>query len=86
MASRADSVVKMVGRRKMMMREVRRMVVFTRVERLRRPRSLEKSGPNTEGEENEVTSETICLGSESDVQQKVMQAFRRMMAVNGMKA
>ena len=40
-ASRADSVVKMVGRRKMVMREVRRMVVFTRVERLRMPRCLE---------------------------------------------
>ena len=40
-ASRVDLVVKMVGRRKMMMREVRRMVVFTRVERLRMPRSKE---------------------------------------------
>ena len=38
-ASRADSLVKMVGRRKMVMREVRRMVVLTRVERLRMPRS-----------------------------------------------
>ena len=58
-ASRADSVVKMVGRRKMAMREVRRTMVLTRVERLSRPRSSDSSGVNTEGVKKEVTSETI---------------------------
>ena len=37
-ASRVDSVVKMVGRKKMAIREVRRTMVLTRVERLSRPR------------------------------------------------
>ena len=37
-ASRADSVVKMVGRKKTAIREVRRTMVLTRVERLSRPR------------------------------------------------
>ena len=37
-SSRADSVVKRVGRKKMAMREVRRTMVLTRVERLSRPR------------------------------------------------
>ena len=37
-ASRADSVLKMVGRKKMAIREVRRAMVLTRVERLSRPR------------------------------------------------
>ena len=58
-ASRADSVVKMVGRRKMAMREVRRPMVLTRVERLSRPRSKDVTGVNTEGVKKEVTSETI---------------------------
>jgi len=62
------------------------MAVFTRVERLRMPRYSDKSGSNTEGEENEVTSEIIWRGCESEVQQKVMQVFRKMIAVNGMKA
>ena len=52
-------MVKMVGRKKMVTREVRRIVVLTRVERLRRPRSEESAGINTEGVKKEVTSETI---------------------------
>ena len=58
-ASRVDSVVKMVGRKKMVMREVRRPMVLTRVERLSRPRSKDSSGTNTEGVKKEVTSEKI---------------------------
>ena len=58
-ASRADSVVKMVGRRKMAMREVRRPMVLTRVECLSRPRSEDASGLTTEGVKKEVTSEII---------------------------
>ena len=58
-ASRADSVVKMVGRKKMAMREVRRTMVLTRVERLSRPRSSDSLGPNTEGVKKEVSSEKI---------------------------
>ena len=57
MASRADLVVKMVGRKKMAMREVRRTMVLTRVERLSRPRSIDSAGANTEGVKKEVTSE-----------------------------
>ena len=60
--------------------------MLTRVERLRRPWSRDETGFNTEGKKNEVTSESIRLGCESEVQQKVMQVFRMNMAVNGMKA
>ena len=56
-ASRADSVVKMVGRRKMVTREVRRIMVLTRVERLSKPRSKDSSGANTEGVKKAMTSE-----------------------------
>ena len=60
MASRADSVLKMVvGRKKMAMREVSKTMVLTRVERLSRPRSEDASGLTTEGVKKEVTSETI---------------------------
>ena len=58
-ASRADSVGKMVGRKKMAIREMRRTMLMTRVERLSRPRSEESSGANTEGVKKEVTSEKI---------------------------
>ena len=59
MVSRAASVVKMVGSRKMVVREVRRMIVLTRVERLSRPRSTDSPGINTEGVKKEVTIEKI---------------------------
>ena len=59
MASRADSVAKAVGRRKMVRREVSRTTVLTRVERLSSLRSTDSSGLNTEGVKKEVASEII---------------------------
>ena len=57
-ASRADLVV-MMGMMAMVMREMRRIMVLTRVDLLSRARSYEAIGLKTEGARKEVNRDTI---------------------------